>query len=222
MIVIPKILTPEQLAPLREHLARAEFVDGKLTAGGAARAVKNNLQLKRDDVQPLPIDTLVAGALTNSPQFRAYVSPRRILPPIFSRYAPGMSYGGHVDDAIMGLGQPLRTDIACTLFLSEPGDYDGGELVVRTKFGERSVKLPAGDAVVYAASTHHWVNPVTRGERLVAATWAQSYVRDAAVREILFDLNTVLRSVTSVAPESDEAALLAKSCQNLLRLHAEA
>jgi PKHD-type hydroxylase len=217
MFVIPRVLSADDLKRVRDELARGEFVDGKFSAGRYAQEVKKNLQLKREGPDPTPLDLFVLQALSRHEHFRGATLVKRILPPLFSKYAPGMQYGAHVDSAVMGTGQPIRADVAITIFLSDPKSYDGGELIIETPGGEKLVKLPAGDAFAYAATTQHRVAPVTGGERLVAVTWAQSYVRDDAMRQILHDLSIVAHHMADASPQSEDARLLSKSYANLLR-----
>lgn len=217
---LANVLTPEELAQLREQLSKLNFVDGRATAGWHARLVKHNTQ-----AEPGPalaaLQSLVDGALRRHPVFELAARPRRMRPPLFSRYEDGMEYGAHVDDAVMGGGEPLRTDIAVTVYLSDPESYDGGELITDGSGGEQSFKLPAGCAVVYPASTLHRVAPVTRGVRLAAVTWVQSLVRDPARRELLFDLDTARRSLFAREGKNEEFDLLSKSFANLMRMWAE-
>lgn len=199
-------------------LATADFSDGARTAGWNARPVKHNLQATHDAAAQL-----VQQALNRHPLFRTAVFPSRLRAPLFSRYLPGMSYGTHIDNPLMGTTTPLRADLAVTLFLSEPADYEGGELVLDTHSGTQAYKLEAGQALVYPATTLHRVAEVTRGERLAAVLWVQSLVRDAAQREILFDVDTVRRSLWQQAGEvsTPEFELLSKTHANLLRAWAE-
>lgn len=211
------VLTPQELARIRQALREATFVDGRATAGWHAREVKRNLQAQPSAATD-ELAALVQQALRRHPVFDVAVRPHRMRPLLFSRYQPGMTYGSHVDDAVMGTDQPLRTDIALTVFVSEPDDYDGGELVTDTAAGEQRFKLPAGCAVVYPASTLHRVEPVTRGERLAAIGWVQSLVRDPAQRELLFDLETARRGLFARDGKTAEFDLLSKSVANLLRM----
>lgn len=229
IVCIPNVLPPEPLGKLRALLAGAAFGDGGTTAGWHARGVKSNEQA--DPLDPLAREAgaIAAAALEASEVFRAAALPRRIRPFLFARYAPGRTYGTHVDDALMGGGAPsdprseapLRGDVAVTLFLSDPADYEGGELVIETTAGEMAVRLGAGEAVAYPAGTLHRVAPVTAGERLVGVTWVQSLVRDPAAREILFDLDTARRDLFAREGKSRAFDLLAKSRAALLRRWAE-
>lgn len=217
-LCLSNVLDSETLQRIRTMLATAVFADGAITAGWNARPVKHNLQATHEGAAQL-----VDQGLSRHPMFVGAAFPARLRAPLFSRYLPGMSYGTHVDNPLMGGATPLRADLAVTLFLSDPADYDGGELVLDTAGGTQAYKLAAGQAIVYPATTLHQVAEVTRGERLAAVLWVQSLVRDASRREILFDLDTVRRKLWDQAgrvatPEFD---LLSKSHANLLRAWAE-
>lgn len=221
---IAGVLDAGLLASVCALLAGAQFVDGAATAGWHAQRVKDNEQAAGGHPAVREAGTLVAGALLANPVFRAAALPRRLRPVLFARYGEGRSYGAHVDDALMGLDDPaglLRTDVAVTVFLAGPEEYGGGELVIEAGGGEQAFKLGAGDAVAYAATTLHRVAPVTRGERLVAVTWAQSLVRDAAAREVLFDLDTARRAMFEREGKGTAFDLVSKSHANLLRRWAE-
>ncbi|MDQ2697104.1 MAG: Fe2+-dependent dioxygenase [Pseudomonadota bacterium] len=221
ILCIAQVLTADELETIRAGLRQAAFVDGRQTAGWHARQVKRNAQTAPDDPRTAALRPLVAAALQRNALLQIAARPRALRPVLFSRYEPGMEYGAHVDDAVMGGARPLRSDLSLTLFLSDPADYDGGELIVETTAGEDSFRLEAGSMVVYPSSTLHRVAPVTRGVRLAAVTWVQSLVRDPARREILFDLDTVRRALHQRDGKSREFDLLAKSVANLLRLWAE-
>lgn len=212
------VLDSDTLASVRAMLAATEFKDGARTAGWSARTVKRNLQAPHEAAEQH-----VTQALEQHPLFRSAVLASRRSPVMFSRYLPGMSYGKHIDNALMGNTNTLRADLAVTVFLSDPASYDGGELVLDTHSGTQAYKLDAGQALVYPATTLHRVSEVTRGERLAAILWVQSFIRDAAQREILFDLDTVRRKLWDQAGETatPESDLLAKTHANLLRAWAE-
>jgi len=216
-IVIGNVLSAEEVATVRAALAQATFVDGRETAGFAARLVKNNRQAassrKLDGVRKL-----VSERITGNDVFRLAVRPKALTPIMFARYEKGMNYGSHVDDALMG---GMRTDVSFTLFLAEPESYQGGELVIESASGEEPVKLAAGSLVAYPSTTQHHVAPVTRGQRLAAVGWARSYLRDAARRELLFDLDTARRSLFAREGKSAEFDLVSKSLANLLRMWVE-
>src|SRR4051812_28932479 len=191
LLRVPDILKADELGGLRRELAGAAFEEGKSTAGFAARGVKKNLQLAPSSPVAQKCAPIVMSALARNPVFFAGVLPHRVQGPAFNRYETGMTYGDHIDNAIMGT-PAVRADVAATVFLGDPGDYDGGELVVQDNFGAHQVKLPAGAAVVYPASSVHRVQPVTRGTRLAAVVWIQSLVRDTERRRVLFDLDIAL------------------------------
>lgn len=213
---IPDVLSVEELSQLREELSQAAFIDGKTTAGWYAKQVKNNQQLKREAAKSL--ESVVKVALTRHPLFQVAVRPKQIHSLRFSRYGIGMSYGIHADNAMMG---SHRADVSFTLFLSEPSDYKGGELIIEGADDEQRYKLPAGHAIVYPSSALHQVNEVTQGQRLVVVGWVQSLVRDPAQRELLFDIDTVRRSLFAQHGKTNEFDLLSKSVSNLLRRWAE-
>jgi len=223
---ILQILDADELHEIVSDLAQQTFVDGTRTATGIAKAVKNNLQVgpsgpDAEAPNTEVIDGIVIDAIWRNDTFQALALPRRILAPLFARYEVGMSYGSHVDAAIMGPGdEPLRCDLAMTIFLSDPDTYEGGGLVLETPFGEQQIKLAAGEAVVYPATTLHRVDPVTRGTRFVAVTWIQSLVRDERLRTILFDLSMAAEK-TEALREAELTAALNKSCHNLLRYAAD-
>ena len=222
LLAIPGVLNAAQLDKIRESLAEARFVDGRLTAGRAAARVKNNEELQPEPQVHQRINRIVMSALGHNADFKSAALPHRMADFIVARYQPGMTYGDHVDDPIMGSAGPrFRSDVSMTLFLSPPESYDGGELVIRSAFGDRQVKLAAGDAVVYPSSSVHQVAPVTRGERLVILTWIQSYVRDAAQRELLFELNRAREHLLAQDPDADTTKHVDRSYANLLRMWAE-
>jgi PKHD-type hydroxylase len=216
-VCLAQVLTGDELAEVVRQLADGNFVDGRATASDYPSGVKHNLQLDRLDRDATALDQIVITSLTRNEAFRAVTLAKRILPPIFSRYVSGMHYDAHVDSAIMGFGQPLRTDFSITIFLTPPSHYDGGELIIESPFGEEEVKLGAGDAVIYAATSVHRVAPVTRGERLAAVTWVQSFVRDPALREILYDLYQSIGRLRQLPEAASELTTLVKARSNLLR-----
>lgn len=222
MLEIPKLLNQAQLGKIHEILDQAQFQDGKLTAGMAARRVKNNQELKAEPQRMEVLIRLLVSALSHNETFNAAAWPQRMADPIFARYQPGMTYGDHVDDAIMGhAGVRFRSDVSMTIFLCEPDAYAGGELAVRTTFGEKRVKLAAGDAVVYPSSSLHQVAPVTQGQRQVALLWIQSHVRDPARRELLFELNQARNTLLKQDPKAETAQRVDRAFSNLVRMWAE-
>ena len=219
LVRIPNLLSPEELEAIATILSKAEFQDGKLTAGWNAKLVKHNQQLPGKAArEPRPI---VEAALDRNPLFQTAVRPKIVHSLLFSRYDAGMSYGRHTDNALMGGKKFWRSDVSFTVFLNSPDEYDGGELVVEGADDENSYKLAAGWAIVYPSTTLHRVEPVIRGSRFVAVGWVQSLVRDAGDREILFDLETTRRSLFARDGKTPEFDLLSKSVANLLRKWAE-
>lgn len=219
ILCIADVLDREALADLRNTIASGVFVDGVLSSGWASRLVKNNEQLGAGPALAAAQDKLTS-ILKNNGVFSAAVLPRRFAPPLFARYEPGMQFGTHMDNPLMGPDH-MRADISVTVFLSEPEGYDGGELVMETTGGEAGYKLAAGSAVVYPTTVLHRVEPVTRGLREVACTWAQSLVRRADEREILFDLDRVARSIFERDGKTEEFDLINKTSANLKRLWVE-
>lgn len=218
-LILENVLDAPALDAIRAALAKASYAEGTSTAGWYARGAKNNLQTNSE-----PLAEVVHRALLRHRHFRSATQPNVILPPTFSRYVQGMAYGSHVDEAIMGTERAtVRTDIAITLFLSDPATYDGGELVVETYTGRTKFKLPAGHAILYPATSTHHVAPVARGERLAAVMWVQSLVREAAKREILFDLDSLRKTLWQNAGQakSPESDIAARTYANLLRMWAE-
>ena len=222
MLHLSAVLAPDEVAAATAILAAARFVDGRLSAGSAARCVKNNEEADRKSQELAQLDNLVMGRLVQHPVYRNGALPLKVAAPYYARYLPGRTYGDHVDDPVMGTdGALYRSDIAITIFLSGPQAYDGGELEIRTAFGSNSVKLPAGDAIMYPASSLHHVAPVTRGERLVAVTWAQSLVRDPARRELLYELNLAREALLEKSPDAPETARVNTTYVNLVRMWSE-
>jgi PKHD-type hydroxylase len=217
-IAIGNVLSAEEVATVVAMLARARFVDGKATAGFAARVVKNNRQADGSDRSLETIRKLVAERILRNEVFRLAVRPKALTPLLFSRYETGMHYGSHVDDALM---DGMRTDVSFTLFLSDPKSYDGGELTIESASGEETFKLDAGALVAYSATSLHRVADVTRGARLAAVGWARSLVRDPARRELLFDLDSARRQMFAREGKSAEFDLVSKSVANLLRMWVE-
>jgi len=219
LLRIPSVLDRSELDVVRRMLAGASFVDGKLSAGQVAKRVKHNQEVDRRARELEQLNNLVMGKLVQHPVYRSGALPLRVAAPYYARYTPGMRYGDHVDDPVMGAdGTLYRSDVSITVFISDPAEYDGGELVIYTPFGEQQVKLPAGDAVMYPSSSLHRVAEVARGERLVAVTWLQSLVRDPARRELLHELNSVRERMLANTPETEDAKLINKTYVNLVRM----
>jgi PKHD-type hydroxylase len=214
IVAVADVLSEADIAEIRAGLAGATFVDGKTTAGWSAKLVKSNLQA-RPDARIEHLRELVEVRLLAHQVFALATRPKAIIGPLFSRYQPGHEYGTHVDDALIA-GQ--RSDVSFTLFLSDPATYEGGDLIIDTPSGQEAFRLAAGSVVTYPATTLHRVAPVIRGERLAAAGWVRSYLRDPARRELLFDLETARRRLFEREGKTEEADLLAKCAANLMRL----
>ncbi len=228
LIRIPEVLTADQVQLLRRRLAGAgsAWVDGRATAGHQGAQVKRNLQIEEDAPVAHELGAIILGALERHPLFLSASLPGIVYPPMFNRYEAdgGMHFGRHVDGAVRlvpGTGMKIRTDVSATLFLSSPDEYDGGELQVDDTYGTHSVKLPAGDLVLYPASSVHRVTPVTRGARIASFFWVQSLVRDDAQRALLFDLDMALVRLTQDMPGNEALLSLTGSYHNLLRMWAE-
>jgi len=218
LLEIPNILSAQELEHVRATLDSAPFIDGKLSAGSAAQRVKHNeeVDVRSQDVQQL--NNLVMTRLVENPVYRAAALPMKVAAPYYARYNTGMSYGDHVDDPIMHADTPYRSDISITIFLNDKTDYEGGELVINTQYGEHAVKLPAGSAVMYPSSSVHHVNEVTSGSRLVAVTWLQSLVREPAKRELLYDMYQVKEKLLKESPDDKNTKRLDRSYVNLIRM----
>ena len=224
LIQIPDVLTAEQVAQARRLLDEAEWVDGKVTAGHQSARAKNNMQLPESHPVGRQLGDIIVGALQRQPLFMTAALPLHVFPPLFNRYAGGQSFGSHVDNAIRqvpGTTHRLRTDLSCTLFLSEPAEYDGGELMIEDVYGVHSVKLPAGHLVLYPSTSLHHVRPVTRGARVSSFFWLQSMVRDDGDRTLLFDLDAAIRSLTHERADHPIAVQLTAVYHNLLRKWSE-
>src|SRR5215467_4024324 len=225
LLRIEKVLSDEQLAHARHVLERASWIDGRVTAGHQSGLVKENRQIKEGTPEARELGDLVLAALERSALFISAALPLRVFPPLFNCYEPGMHFGAHVDNAIRQIpGTPfrVRTDLSATLFLSRAEDYDGGELVVETANGGQSVKLPAGDMILYPATSLHRVNPVTRGTRFGSFFWIQSMVREESQRALLFDLDMAINKVNQAVPNHPGVVALTCCYHNLLRTWADA
>jgi PKHD-type hydroxylase len=224
LVSLPGVLTAHEVQTVRTHLSSAAWADGRLTAGYRSATVKSNLQLPQSDAAAQEASGILVRALERSATFISATLPHHVFPPLFNRYEPGMAFGAHVDNAVRQIpGTPhrLRTDISATLFLSAPADYDGGELSVDDLYGTHSVKLAAGDMVVYPASSLHRVEPVTRGVREAAFFWIQSMVRDDGARTLLYDLDTSIQDLTGTGADAGALLRLTGCYHNLLRRWAE-
>lgn len=224
---IPHILDAEELATARRLLGPdAPWIDGRSSAGAQALAQKNNAQLAQASPEAQQLRTLVLSALQRAPLFFSAALPQKIFNPLFNRYSGESNfYGPHIDGAVLhsqATGQWVRSDISCTLFLSAPDEYEGGELLVQQAQGERRIKLPAGDLILYPGSTVHQVTPVTRGARLASFFWVQSMVRSSTQRELLYDMDMHLLTLRQSLGESAPAVIgLTGTYHNLLRLWAD-
>lgn len=225
LITIPDLLTKEELAYIRQVLEGTNWVDGRISAGDQAAKVKNNLQVPVDSPEARELGNIVLRALGRNPIYTSAALPLNVLPPMFNRYDEGMTFGAHVDGSIRvipGSAQRIRTDVSTTIFLTPPEDYDGGELQVHDTYGIHSVKLPAGHAVVYPATSLHSVTPVTRGSRWGSFFWAQSMVRDDWQRHMLYDLDQSIMRIRSLLPDDDPAVTgITAHYHNLIRQWSE-
>jgi PKHD-type hydroxylase len=218
------LLDAEHLAAIDTLLREASWEDGRATAGFQSSQVKHNLQLAQGSAAARQAGDIVLRALERHPDFVSATLPRHVYPPLFNRYEPGMSFGNHVDNAVRqipGTHHRLRTDVSATLFLSTPGDYDGGELILEDTFGTHAVKLGAGDLVIYPASSLHRVEPVTRGARVAAFFWVQSMVRDDSARSTLFEMDTAIRELSASGADGGALLRLTACYHNLLRRWAD-
>lgn len=225
LLCLPDILSPDEVAEIRAILDAADWQDGRHTAGPQSAEIKRNAQIPLDSPILPEVQTRLLRALGSNPVWLSAVLPLHILPPMFNRYEGGQTFGTHVDNAIRVIpaeGRRIRTDVSCTLFLSDPADYDGGELVVEGHYGAQAVKLPAGHCVIYPSTSLHQVTPVTRGARVASFFWIQSMVRDDARREMLFDLDQTIQSLSaSLGLNAPDAVRLTGIYHNLIRQWAE-
>lgn len=220
LLAIPELLTPEELAKIRTTLEDADWADGRLTAGTQSAQVKSNLQLPEESVVARAARAIVLSALDRSALFFSAALPGRIYPPLFNRYEGGMHFGNHVDNAIRthaASGRRIRTDLSATLFLSDPGDYDGGELVIDDTYGSHVVKLPAGHMVLYPSTSLHRVQPVTRGARVACFFWLESLVREDAQRTLLFDMDAAIVALREAHGDEPPVVAMTGIYHNLLR-----
>jgi PKHD-type hydroxylase len=224
LLQIPELLSADDVRKARRLLEDTQWEDGRRTAGYRAASVKSNLQLPLDHPVTKELGDLIMERLSQTPLFIAAALPLRILPPRFNRYESDGTYGNHVDNAVFpipGTHLRVRTDVSTTVFLSDPDDYDGGELIVEDTFGEHCVKLPAGDAIVYPGSSLHRVTPVTRGTRFASFFWTQSLVRDDQKRRLLFELDNSIQQLSADHPDHSSADGFTNVYHNLLRQWSE-
>lgn len=216
------LLNKDELQKASEVLAKAEYVEGKRSAGPSAQFVKNNLHVDAEKTASFSeLQKIILGALWNNDAVNSVSMPAQMTPPIVNRHEPGMYYGFHTDNPIMGSDPVVRSDIAISVFLNDPERYEGGELFVKTDIGDAKLKLPMGDALVYPANSLHQVQEVTSGVRLAAVVWVQSMLRDPAHRQILFEMNKVCEIIAKNHPGSEEEGLLLKVYGNLIRMWIE-
>ena len=218
LLIIDNVLSADDIAKVTDRLNALRFVDGTMTAGWHAKLVKNNQQVDRNQPDYPPLNKAVTEAIMRNGTFRMAARPRQLTPLLFSRYCDGMEYGTHVDDPIM---YNLRSDVSFTLFLADPSSYEGGELVMETSGGEQAYKPKAGQLIMYPSTTLHRVTPVTKGERIAAVGWCQSYIREAGKREILYDIDITRRAIFEKEKKSREFDVLSRCHANLMRLWAD-
>jgi PKHD-type hydroxylase len=222
LLQVPQVLNAEQIAHCRQRLTQADWADGRITAGHQSARAKDNAQLPETDPVARELGGLILEALSRNSTFFSAALPQRIYPPLFNRYAGGQSFGFHVDNAVRydrsrGGVDAIRTDLSATLFLSAPEEYDGGELVIEDTYGTHSIKLQAGDLVLYPGTSLHKVTPVTRGERVASFFWIQSLLREDAQRRLMFELDVSIRRLTQDVPEHPALVQLTGVYHNLLR-----
>jgi PKHD-type hydroxylase len=226
LLHIPQVLNTEQVRAVRAKLDTAgdAWVDGRATAGYQGAPVKRNLQIAEHSPIARELGALIVSAIERHPLFISAVLPNQVYPPLFNRYEPGMAFGSHVDGAIRLLpnGAKLRTDVSATLFISEPDEYDGGELVIDDTYGVQQAKLPAGDMLIYPATSLHRVTPVTRGVRVASFFWVQSLVRSDTQRTLLFDMDNAIQRLNAAGADEAARRSLVGCYHNLLRLWSDA
>jgi PKHD-type hydroxylase len=225
LIQIPQVLTPAQLAQVQQLIEGAEWVDGNVTSGPQAALAKRNRQLPEDSPAAKRAGDRVLDALGRNPLFMSAALPAKVWPPLFNRYAGGEQFGLHVDNAVRlkrGGVERLRSDLSATLFLADPGSYEGGELTIEDTYGAHSVKLAAGDLILYPASSLHHVTPVTSGERVASFFWVQSMIRDDAQRRVLFELDLAVQRLAGELGQAHASVVaVTGTYHNLLRMWAE-
>ena len=224
LLHVPGVLSADQIAQARQLLDGSEWIDGRVTAGPQSSRTKENLQLPENSPAAREVGDLILASLQRSPLFMSAALPLKVYPPMFNRYAGGHSFGSHVDNAIRQVpGSPhrVRTDLSATLFLAAPDTYEGGDLVIADTYGTHSVKLPAGDMVLYPSTSLHHVTPVTQGERISSFFWIQSLVRDDGRRTLLFDMDSAIQQLAADAPDHPSTVQLTGVYHNLLRQWSE-
>lgn len=225
MLRIPALLTPEEVRECRQAMEAADWQDGRTTAGHLAARVKSNLQLPVDSPLAQKMGTLILDKLSRNPLYLSAALPLRVLPPRFNRHEGGGTYGNHIDNALFvipGTAIKVRTDVSTTVFFSDPDEYEGGELVIEDTFGHQSVKLAAGDAILYPGTSLHRVNPVIQGTRYASFFWTQSLVQSDEQRRLLFDLDQSIQQLTADCPDHPRLSALSGTYHNLLRMWSQA
>ncbi|WP_137937296.1 Fe2+-dependent dioxygenase [Chitinivorax sp. B] len=224
LLHVPNVLDTDTVTHCRQRLTQGDWRDGRITAGSQSAQVKRNQQLPDNDAAALEVGKIILTALENNALFFSAALPKRIFPPLFNRYQGGMDFGNHVDNAVRTIastGERIRTDLSCTLFLAEPNEYEGGELVIEDTYGLHSVKLPAGDLILYPSTSLHRVEPVTQGARLASFFWLQSMVRSDQQRSMLFDLDMAIINLRNQLGDADALISLTSHYHNLLRMWAD-
>ena len=225
LLTIPGVLAPDEVAAIRHRIDAARWIDGNVTSGHQSARAKRNEQLPEDSAEARECGEAIVAALARHPLFFSAALPRQVFPPLFNRYGGGMTFGSHVDGAMRvhaPSGRRMRTDVSATLFLASPDDYDGGELVVEDTYGTHAVKLPAGDMVIYPATSLHRVTPVTRGTRVASFFWIESMVRDDARRALLFDVDMAIVRLAKDVADHPSLVSLTGAYHNLLRMWGDA
>lgn len=224
LLRVPQVLNADELQQMQSLMAKAEWVDGKVTAGTQSAQVKRNIQLPESSPEAEAARQILLTALSRNALFFSAALPKKIYPPLFNQYRDGMDFGAHIDNAVRThalTGLHVRTDISCTLFLADPDSYDGGELVVEDTYGQQMVKLPAGDMVLYPGTSLHHVRPVTRGARLASFFWLQSMIRDDAQRTLLFDMDAAIVTLRQQVGDNAAVIRLTGNYHNLIRMWAD-
>ncbi|MFM1866361.1 MAG: 2OG-Fe(II) oxygenase [Pseudomonadota bacterium] len=221
LLHIPKVISESELQNIRSIITDANWVDGKVTAGTQSEQVKNNLQLEENSEAANKAREIVLQALSRNALFFSAVLPKKIYPPLFNQYKTGMSFGNHIDNAVRthrSSAVHVRTDISSTLFLSDPESYDGGELVIEDTFGQQSIKLPAGDMVVYPGTSLHHVNEISKGSRFSCFFWTQSMIREDEKRTLLLDMDSAITSLRNSIGDNEAITRLTGNYHNLIRM----
>jgi PKHD-type hydroxylase len=224
LLHVPNVLNADELAQLRQLMSKADWTDGKVTAGTQSAKVKRNIQLPETTADAEAARLIVLKALNRNALFFSAALPKKIYPPLFNQYRDGMDFGAHIDNAVRThaiSGVHVRTDISCTLFIADPESYEGGELVVEDTYGHQMVKLPAGDMVLYPGTSLHHVRPVTKGARLASFFWVQSMIRDDAQRTLLFDMDAAIVTLRQQVGDNAAVIRLTGNYHNLVRMWAD-